>query len=386
MIIMDSISNFVQKYFLILFFIHILFSLVLSFIISKYALKRFKKSGAEIVAKDKQRLKSVSHGRWLLKLLFNISLHKNNQITIFLFVIMLNITMPLIGYIVSIWLFWYMVNIKYNKKVLDTNILNLDEFKSSFLKVERIFGEGSMINLIENEYVPKSKKIRALSIMAANGSSLSIVKQTLTSNDDEIRMFGYTILNKAEKALNEKINLNLDIIRLESIKEKKDREKIALAEKELAFLYWEMVYTEVSHESLEMHFLNSSISYLIMAKEYYLSTISGMTENINKLKKDNLQLEIEKNKLKKNYSICSSLFTLMGKVYSKKQEYNKAQESFTMANELLFEKSNTLLPYLAEVYFITKKYSITKSILNHAKELKLNPKLYPVVKQWEVTP
>jgi len=383
---MDSISNFVQKYFLILFFIHILFSLVLSFIISKYALKRFKKSGAEIVAKDKQRLKSVSHGRWLLKLLFNISLHKNNQITIFLFVIMLNITMPLIGYIVSIWLFWYMVNIKYNKKVLDTNILNLDEFKSSFLKVERIFGEGSMINLIENEYVPKSKKIRALSIMAANGSSLSIVKQTLTSNDDEIRMFGYTILNKAEKALNEKINLNLDIIRLESIKEKKDREKIALAEKELAFLYWEMVYTEVSHESLEMHFLNSSISYLIMAKEYYLSTISGMTENINKLKKDNLQLEIEKNKLKKNYSICSSLFTLMGKVYSKKQEYNKAQESFTMANELLFEKSNTLLPYLAEVYFITKKYSITKSILNHAKELKLNPKLYPVVKQWEVTP
>ena len=386
MIIMDSISNFVQKYFLILFFIHILFSLVLSFIISKYALKRFKKSGAEIVAKDKQRLKSVSHGRWLLKLLFNISLHKNNQITIFLFVIMLNITMPLIGYIVSIWLFWYMVNIKYNKKVLDTNILNLDEFKSSFLKVERIFGEGSMINLIENEYVPKSKKIRALSIMAANGSSLSIVKQTLTSNDDEIRMFGYTILNKAEKALNEKINLNLDIIRLESIKEKKDHEKIALAEKELAFLYWEMVYTEVSHESLEMHFLNSSISYLIMAKEYYLSTISGMTENINKLKKDNLQLEIEKNKLKKNYSICSSLFTLMGKVYSKKQEYNKAQESFTMANELLFEKSNTILPYLAEVYFITKKYSITKSILNHAKELKLNPKLYPVVKQWEVTP
>lgn len=386
MIIMDNLLNFMQEYFLVLFFIHILLSLVLSFGISKYALKRFKKSGAEVVAKDKQRLLYMHKKKWFPQLLFKISLYQNNQIAIFLFTITLNIALPFIGYFVTVWLFWYMLNIKYDKRVLDTNILNLDEFKSSFLKVERTFGEGSMINLIRNAYIPKSKKIRALSMLATNTSplSLSIVKQTLTSDDDEIRMFGYAILNKTEKALNEKINSNLDIIRLESIKgQNKDHKKIALAAKELAFLYWEMIYTEVSHESLKTNFLNSSILYLIMAKDYYLSNICHTIEIINNLKKDDPQLKIERNKLEETYLTCSNLFTLMGKVYSKKQKYDKAKESFTMAEELLFEKSTAILPYLAEVYFITKKYSITKSILNHSKELKLNPKLYPIIKQWE---
>ena len=300
MIIMDNLLNFMQEYFLVLFFIHILLSLVLSFGISKYALKRFKKSGAEVVAKDKQRLLYMHKKKWFPQLLFKISLYQNNQIAIFLFTITLNIALPFIGYFVTVWLFWYMLNIKYDKRVLDTNILNLDEFKSSFLKVERTFGEGSMINLIRNAYIPKSKKIRALSMLATNTSplSLSIVKQTLTSDDDEIRMFGYAILNKTEKALNEKINSNLDIIRLESIKgQNKDHKKIALAAKELAFLYWEMIYTEVSHESLKTNFLNSSILYLIMAKDYYLSNICHTIEIINNLKKDDPQLKIERNKL-----------------------------------------------------------------------------------------
>jgi len=383
---MDKLLNFMQEYFLVLFFIYILFTIVLSFIISKYALKRFKKSGLDIVEKDRQRLLNMQKKKWFSQLLFKISLHKNNQIAIFLFTITLNIALPFIGYFVTVWLFWYMLNVTYDKKVLDTNILNLDEFKSSFLKVERTFGEGSMINLIGNAYIPKSKKIRALSMLATNTSplSLSIVKQTLTSDDDEIRMFGYAILNKTEKALNEKINLNLDIIRLKSMKEEnKDHKKIALAAKELAFLYWEMVYNEVSHESLKTNFLNSSILYIIMAKDYYLANISDITENIDKLEEDDPQLKIEKNNLEETYLICSNLFTLMGKVYLKKQKYDKAKENFTMAEELLFENSTAILPYLAEVYFITKKYSITKSILNYSKELKLNTKLYSIIKQWE---
>jgi len=383
---MNNLLNFSQQYFLFLFFIHILFSLVLSFVISKYALKRFKKSGTDILEKEKQQLFNIRKRKWFSQLLFKISLHKNNQIAIFLFTLALNIALPFVGYFATIWLFWYMLNITYDKKVLNTNVLNLDEFKSSFLKVERNFGEGSMINLIRNAYIPKSKKIRALSMLATNTSplALSIVKQTLTSDDDEIRMFGYAILNKMEKALNEKINLNLDIIRLESIQgENKDHKKIALAAKELAFLYWEMIYTEISHESLKKNFLNSSILYLIMAKDYYLTAISDIIKNINKLKEDDPQLKIEKNNLEETYLTCSNLFTLMGKVYLKKQKYDKAKESFTMAEELLFEKSIAILPYLAEVYFITKKYSITKSILNHSKELKLNPKLYPITQQWE---
>ena len=388
MITMNNLFNFLQEYFFILFFIHILFTLVLSLIISKYALKRFKKSSVDINEKDKKRILNMEKKKWFFKLLFKISLHKNNQIAIFLFTIALNIALPFIGYFATIWLFWYMVNITYAQKVLDTNMLNLDEFQSSFLKVERNFGEGSMINLINNAYIPKSKKIRALSILATNNSalSLSVVKQTLTNDDDEIRMFGYAILNKIEKSLNEKINLHLDTIRLESLKgEHRDEKKIGFAAKELAFLYWEIIYTEVSHESLRKNFLNSSILYLDMAKEYYLSEIDNLKHGLNKLKKGNLEFKIQRNKLEETYIIGSNLFALLGRVYSKRGEYDKAKENFTLAEELLSDKSTTILPYLAEVYFITKKYSVTKAILTYFQELELNPKLYPIVKQWKAT-
>ncbi|MBA1432589.1 MAG: hypothetical protein FAF04_03080 [Epsilonproteobacteria bacterium] len=90
-----------------------------------------------------------------------------------------------------------------------------------------------------------------------------------------------------------------------------------------------------------------------------------------------------KKELEETYLACSSIFTLKGRIFTLRQNYEKAQEYFTLAEELISEKSTAILPYLAEVYYITKRYSIVRSILNHSKELALNPKLYPVIKQWE---
>jgi len=286
-----------------------------------------------------------------------------------------------------------MINVKYEEKLLDTNVLNLDEFDESFLEVERLFGEGSMINMMNNEYVPKTKKLKALSTLSSNNSpvSLQVVQQTLASSDDEIRMFGYAIINKAEKALNEKINENLAFISKEFSKgDKKDEEKIAFSSKELAYLYWEMVYTELSHESLKVNFLSSVIVYLEIAKDYYLPKIDATVSQIQKYEKNGnalkniKQIRKERQLLEETYLVCSSLFSLMGRVYMHRKEFEKAKAELTVAKELLSEHSTFLIPYLAELYFLTGKYKIVASLLRQTKGLKYNAKLYPLIKQWEV--
>ena len=391
MITVNSVFSFYEQHIYIIILLHLLLSAFLAYYSSLYLLQRFQKSSKSIKQKDKKRLDAIKEENPLFKILFQASLHKYNQITAFSFIFLFNIAVPFLGYAFTIWLIWYMVHLKYEISPVHTNIINLDEFQTSFLKITRTFGEGSMINLMNNQYIPKSNKIKALSILASSNSpvSLDIIKQTLSSQDNEVRMFGYAILNKTEKSINTQINHSLQIIHSQRNKKNKDEEKIAFAAKELAFSYWELVYTELSHDSLKNNFLTSSIDYIEMAKEYYIPQLSTIVNNIQTYEKEDVEflhldkVRRERKKLKETYAICATIFTLMGRIYMYKKEYGKAKEEFTMAKELLPENSTQIIPYLAEVYYVTKKYQVVKAILNQTTELKLDAKLHPIIMQWE---
>jgi len=382
---MDSFFIFYEKHIVIIYAIHIVISLVLALFSALYLRKRYSKNSEEIKQKDKTREEAVELNSSLFKLLFKVSLHKNNFITNFLFIFFFNLPIPLIGYIFTIWIVWYLGYVTYEKKVIHTNVLNLDEFGMSFLKVERIFGEGSMSDLMTSQYAPKAKKLKALSSLAANISpvNLQIVRETLKSTDDEIRMFGYAVINKAEKTLNQKINKHLEIIHNQVQKgENKDNAKVAISSKELAFLYWEMVYTELSHDSLKNNFLNQSIIYIELSKDYYNDKIDEYCAGGNC--KEYIS-DREKIELQEAYRATSSLYMLMGRIHLLRGNHEAAKAEFTVAQELLPNNDSFILPYLAEVYYLTGKYDIVKSLLNRTEGLELNATLHPIVEQWKMS-
>ena len=355
------------------------------FFSSLYLTKRYKSRSKEIEISDKKRSNEVALHGFTFRQLFKASLHKNNRINNFLFIFLFNLPIPFVGYLFTLWIVWYLVNVSYEKKVIHTNVLNLDEFGMSFLKVERIFGEGSLNDLMTSQYAPKAKKLKALSSLATNISpvNLQIVRQTLTSTDDEIRMFGYAVINKAEKTLNQKIDKHLKILHEEAAKiENKDEEKVAFSSKELAFLYWEMVYTELSHESLKNNFLNQSIIYIQMSKEYYEMKIAEYCKGV---RCDDELSQSEYANLQEAYRISSSLYMLMGRIYILREEYEAAKAEFTVAQELLPNNDTYILPYLAEVYYLTGKYDIVKTLLNKTEGLALNSTLYPIIQQWKMS-
>ncbi len=393
-IIVNDVFTLIENHILIIVGVHFLISIGLSFVVSKIILKRFVKTGKKVDAQDKKRAAENALKPRINRLFFQISLHKNNQIAIFAFMLLFNLSIPFMGYFFTLWVTWYLVNVKYKKKKVTTNMLNLDEFSTSFLKVERTFGEGSMNDLMLSEYASKSKKLKALSSLATNisPSNLKIIRQTLSSTDDEVRMFGYAIINKAEKALNQKINFHLDVIYHEATKGlNQDEAVVANSNKELAFLYWEMIYTELSHESLKANFLHSVILYIELAKEYYIPQIDTLSLELEELRKDYVQeqdgtneLVVKEHEIQTLYKTCSNLYMLMGRVYMQRDNYKEAKKEFTIAQELVAGEDTFIIPYLAEVYYDTGRYSIVKSVLESAKGLELNATLYPIVDQWKV--
>lgn len=374
------LTNFMQsmaQHLWLLYILHIIISLLLAILLAKYIAKRYVREGEKIDARDKARLEEIANKSITFKLFFQAALHKNNRMTSIFFIFLFNIAIPIFGYILSAWISWYLNHIVYKKKVINTNILNLDEFNMSFLKVERIFGEGSMSTLLVNKYAPKSKKLKALSSLANSTSpaNLRIIKQTLFSTDDEIRMFGYAIINKTEKAINEKLNKYITLFNEANEKEEPDMLQRAEAANELAFLYWEMIYTELSHESLRDNFLQEVLKYLKIAKEFYIEAIQN-----------DVYIEGENSKcLGGNNPVCVKLYVLSGRVYMYEKKYEKAIIEFTIAQELNDEQhASYILPYLAEIYYLIGNYRVVKSMMNQASSLGINATLYPIIEQWRI--
>ena len=401
----DFIFSF-EKYFLALFIVHTFLSILVAFLLLQYTSKRFVSDTKEAKEIDIYRMQiSVTQSSLFQKAL-KLSLHKNNPKTNAIFFFLFSFTIPVLGPFLSLWIAWYLNHVEYEKRVSNTNILNLDEFGMAFLKVERIFGEGSMADLMVSEYAPKSKKLKALSSLAANLSpaNLKIVRQTLFSTDDEIRMFGYAVINKAEQALSAKINDQIEIFQEEEEKgEDKDIERYAASARELGVLYWEMVYTELAHESLKENFLKEVKQYTQIAKIFYQERADLYFKSLEELKRtyqkafneekpDEKELAILSKKLeeeKKNYDLylhtSVGLYVMMGKVYMNEKDYDKAAEEFAIAKEFENTSSSLVLPYLAEVHYLRGNYTLVSNIMNSAKMWEFSATLYPIVRQWKVS-
>jgi lipopolysaccharide biosynthesis regulator YciM len=171
---------------------------------------------------------------------------------------------------------------------------------------------------------------------------------------------------------------------------------MAEAAKELANLYWELVYTELSHESLKADFLKEVKKYVKIAKEYYISLRGRLEIEIDKLDSELQNIEDEENQKKlelhskdlkdrllKNHDIITRLYVLMGKVYMNEKDYENASTEFTIAQELHEDKSSFILPYLAEIQFLLGNYTAVNSIINKSADLSLNATLHPIIEQWK---
>ncbi len=266
---------------------------------------------------------------------------------VFLLSLFFNIAIPLLGYLFTLWLGYYLLRVRYAKVLKNTKMLNMQELDHEFPNVKRLFGEGSMVELMSNTDAPKAKRMKALSAVSEDMSrkNISLIKHSLSDRDDEIRLYSFSLIDGLEQDINTKIHRAS--LRFKAAEEKSD--EYIEAAKELAYLYWDMVYFDLSDEVLKNFLVNESLKY---AKIVFETDMSDTSMN-----------------------------TLLGKIYLEKKEYEEASTQFVMAIENGVDHEY-IVPYLAELYFERGNYQSIRSMLSIVKSLEMNTMMYPVVAQW----
>ena len=380
-----------ENYFYIILAVHFVVSVLLAYMLHFLLKQRFVDT-PELRRRDEEELASIEEdslrariARWL----FRLSFHRYNSVHAFLLLFWLNFSMPVVGYVSAMWIAYYLRSVVYERHEQMTHTLNLDEFDEVFAHTKRMFGESALLEMMRNPYIPKSKKLQALVELSQNLDpvNIKVVQETLKSEDDEVRMFGYAILNKTELSINKHINEALQKLQREDV----TKEEEAYLKKRLAALYWDLVYYGFAQDVLESEFLEMIYRYDEEAERFFRMMIQELKERLGHLL-DNQEEDMKEyllSRLRKLYEEYVEIKVLKGKLEMRRHEYTKAIEEFTIAlgvaaDELDMDMSY-IYPYIAEIYYNEGRYKITKEIMQKALNLEYNTKLYPLVLQWRAS-
>jgi len=275
------------------------------------------------------------------------SRYLDSGLSIFVLALFFNIIIPVLGYFFTVWMVYYLLKVKYAKVLKNSKSLNMQELDREFPNVKRLFGEGSMVDLMSNKDAPKELRMKALSVVSQDMSkkNISLIKKALADKDDEIRLYSFSLIDKMEQELNTKIHkakINFTQSKEESIRLE--------AARELAYLYWDMVYFDISDDVLKEFLLEKSLYY---ANEVFKKNMGDTGMNV-----------------------------LLGKIHLERGEHDNAITQFIIAIESGVNQEY-IVPYLAELYYMARNFKSVKSLLNGVASLQFNTTMYPVVSQWK---
>jgi polysaccharide biosynthesis protein PelE len=189
---------------------------------------------------------------------------------------------------------------------------------------------------------------RMRSLQAVNtqqNSQANAVNHFLLHDDaDEIRLYAHSMLTKQEKVINSHIHDEL-----EKYKAADNPRKKATYAKALAASYWNLVF-------------------LRLAKSDYLIEV---IEKADKYAQEAIQV----------FGRDYTLYTLLGKLRMHEKKYTESEMLFYKA--LSYQAPvERIVPYLAEILYIQKKYAELKNLFLKHAQLSDMPKLNQIVAFW----
>lgn len=218
------------------------------------------------------------------------------------------------------------------------------------LPIEKLFTEELIIPKVEKRVFGEavgeklSEKLILLIMKFPSLQSMSRLKRALSVDEDEIRLIAFSAISRMEKEIFEKINFLLK--ELEKTREPK---KLFQIYSSLAELYWEPVFLSIADEELAEFYLKT-------AAEYGLKALN--------IKED------------------SKLLYLLGRIYLRLKEYNRAEEFLRKAMEkgMPIEK---VAPYLLEIFFTKRDWKSIKELSSYLRRSIIpDAKVASIIKVW----
>lgn len=271
---------------------------------------------------------------------------------LFSFLLLFAVVLPFLNVILSFCLVVYIVFYKHEAGYSKIHEINMDPFFVAFSKVKRHFGEGVAQEVVEDKNMSLSRKMIVLSMLSQHKTkeNIAIIKQMLSSPNDELRLLSFATIDKIENDIHKEIyeqNLSLDKSYLTDI-QKTD------AQRALAFAYWELIYFGLADETMET---------FLMGK-----------------------IEVSCEKVLLADSKDALVHILLGKIYFKRKEYIKSEKMFLYAidyeKDSLEKKSHFLYSYIAEIYYNMHDFIALRNLMMQTSSLNVNPKLRSIQALW----
>ena len=262
---------------------------------------------------------------------------------IFVFFSILNIGLLFIGVLLTIiMLFFGLSWATHRLSRPDYETVYFEEQVAEFPMVYSEFQEGLLMMEGEHRHsLSSDEKIKSLKILYETNSQNNIgkIKQYLSDNSDETRLYAFALVASFEKKLNESIKMIQDEIK--KTKEKKQLEKLSF---KLAQTYWQFIFHGVADAQLG---------------RFYTEKIANI--------------------LKESPHNPSS-YVLLGKIHLFNHELEEAEKAFLKAIEMGIPKK-ALYTFLAEIKYAQKKYDeISQYIV--PDEFNIDLRLKPLVPMW----
>lgn len=224
--------------------------------------------------------------------------------------------------------------------------ISFNQISDAYPEIKRIFGEGSLQDTLSSEHAHSRIKIKALSALynTKNPEAMKHIKSALSDASDEVRLYSFSLIDNFEKELNQKIHVALMELQTES-----DNVSKGKIYKKLAFLYWDMLYFEISDSNL---------------KHYFITKVQSMIDAAFSLLHNDGTLSI-----------------LQGRLFLLSGQHKEAEASFIKAEEL-GAKSKVISTYLAEIAFLKKDFTQVGYWLGQYPTSMLDLKMYSIYRLW----
>ncbi len=264
----------------------------------------------------------------------------------FLFLLIFNSTMVIVGPIFTVLLYFYLTKEKKEVQELKTEKIDMNQLKLSYPIVNKIYSEGPLENLLKDDNASEDRKVNILSYIVnkLHGDDMRLLHSTLSSRSDESRLLCFGAINQIEKKLNDQIS---DLIK--KIENSQDKIKKSSYQKKVAHLYWEFIYYQLVSKDLQGFYLDNAKKFATQA-----------------LKDDYDKVE---------------LYFLLGKINLKMKLYSESLENLKKVVENQYFREGAL-PYLAELYFENRDFKALKEVLNEIKDIKYTPKALMISSLW----
>ena len=195
---------------------------------------------------------------------------------------------------------------------------------------------------------PVETRLKALLAVQALPARVAnpMVREMLSDPSDDLRLVAYGILDAREKSINARIHAASQ--RLATMPPARERAQL---ERQLADLYWELVYQGLVQGDLRKHALTQSRVHLDQA----------------------LSLDPED----------AGLWSLCGRLASQEGDYGEAERAFERARGFGLPEAR-VLPYLAEVAFRQRRYDEVRELAARLAAGTHVERISQVIRYWGV--